>query len=310
MFGQVVLGVAGSPRVRSLLTGSSLSRPVVRRFVAGEDTAAALDAVRSLAADGVRTTLDVLGEDVTRPEQAEETAAAYRDLVTRLADAGLAEGNEVSVKLSALGQGLLPDGPARATERAHDLVAHAHANGVDVTVDMEDHTRVDDTLQTVRALRADFPRTGCVLQSMLRRTPGDAADLAHPGSRVRLVKGAYAEPAEVAHPAKRDVDLAYVRCLRTLLDGGAYPMVATHDLRLVRIAEELLAGREPGEDGPAGEFQMLYGIRTDELRRLAAAGHVVRTYVPFGTDWYGYFSRRLAERPANLAFFARSLAHA
>ncbi len=306
----MVLGVAGSPRVRSLLTGSSLSRPVVRRFVAGEDTAAALDAVRSLAADGVRTTLDVLGEDVTRPEQAEETAAAYRDLVTRLADAGLAEGNEVSVKLSALGQGLLPDGPARATERAHDLVAHAHANGVDVTVDMEDHTRVDDTLQTVRALRADFPRTGCVLQSMLRRTPGDAADLAHPGSRVRLVKGAYAEPAEVAHPAKRDVDLAYVRCLRTLLDGGAYPMVATHDLRLVRIAEELLAGREPGEDGPAGEFQMLYGIRTDELRRLAAAGHVVRTYVPFGTDWYGYFSRRLAERPANLAFFARSLAHA
>ncbi len=306
----MVLGVAGAPRVRSLVTGSSLSRPVVRRFVAGEDTDAALEAVRTLRADGVHTTLDVLGEDVTHPEQAEQTLAAYLDLVTRLAGAGLAQGEEVSVKLSALGQGLGPDGPARATERAHALVEHAHAHGVDVTVDMEDHTRVDLTLEAVRALRADFPRTGCVLQSMLHRTPGDAADLAHPGSRVRLVKGAYAEPAEVAHPAKKDVDLAYVRCLRTLLDGGAYPMVATHDLRLVRIAEDLLAGRAPGADGPAGEFQMLYGIRTDELRRLAAAGHVVRTYVPFGTDWYGYFSRRLAERPANLAFFARSLAHA
>ncbi|WP_432503485.1 proline dehydrogenase family protein [Kineococcus arenarius] len=306
MFGQVVLGVAGSPRVRSLVTGSGLSRPVVQRFVAGEDADAALRAVRALAADGVRTTLDVLGEDVTRPEQTDETVASYRDLVTRLADAGLAEGNEVSVKLSALGQGLLPDGPARATERARALVEHAHAHGVDVTLDMEDHTRVDATLETLRALRADFPRTGCVLQSMLRRTPGDAADLAHPGSRVRLVKGAYAEPAEVAHPAKKDVDRAYVRCLRTLLDGGAYPMVATHDLRLVRIAEELLADRAPG----AAEFQMLYGIRTDQQRRLAAAGHVVRTYVPFGTDWYAYFSRRLAERPANLAFFARSLAHA
>ncbi|WP_432496978.1 proline dehydrogenase family protein [Kineococcus gypseus] len=306
MFGRAVLGVAGSPRVRSLVTGSSLSRPVVRRFVAGEDVRSALGAVRALDAHGVRATLDVLGEDVVRPEQADATAAAYRELVDALAGAGLARGNEVSVKLSALGQGLGPDGPARATERAHALAEHAHARGVDVTLDMEDHTRVDATLEALRVLRADFPRTGGVLQSMLRRTPGDAADLARPGSRVRLVKGAYAEPADVAHPAKRDVDLAYVRCLRTLLDGGAYPMVATHDLRLVRVAEELLTARAAG-GAPAGEFQMLHGIRTEELRRLAAAGHVARTYVPFGTDWYAYFSRRLAERPANLAFFARSL---
>lgn len=303
VFGQVVLGVAGSPRIRSLVTGSSLSRPVVRRFVPGEDVDAAIGAVRALDAHGVRVTLDVLGEDITSPDQAQETVTAYRELVGRLAGAGLAEGNEVSVKLSALGQGLGADGPARATERARALTEHAYAHGVDVTLDMEDHTRVDATLETLRALRADFPRTGCVLQSMLHRTVGDARDLARPGSRVRLVKGAYAEPAAVAHPAKKDVDLAYVRCLRTLLDGGAYPMIATHDPRVVRIAEGLLTGREPG----AGEFQMLYGIRTEELRRLASAGHVVRTYLPFGTDWYGYFSRRLAERPANLAFFARSL---
>ncbi|WP_432561986.1 proline dehydrogenase family protein [Kineococcus sp. SYSU DK003] len=302
MFGQLLLGVAGNGGVRRLVTGSSVSRPVVARFVAGDDVAAATAATRDLARDGIAVTLDRLGEDVTAPDQADETVAGYRDLVERLAAEGLAEGNEVSIKLSALGQGLGPDGPARATDRAHALVGHAYSRGVDVTVDMEDHTRVEDTLETVRTLRADFPRTGCVLQSMLRRTEGDVRDLARPGSRVRLVKGAYNEPPEVAHPAKADVDKAYVRALRTLLDGGAHAMVATHDLRIVKLAEELLAA------GPAGsaEFQMLYGIRSPEQQRLAKH-HAMRVYVPYGTDWYGYFSRRLAERPANLAFFARSL---
>ncbi|WP_432523807.1 proline dehydrogenase family protein [Kineococcus sp. SYSU DK006] len=303
MFGQLLLGVAGTPGVRSLVTGSGLSRPVVERFVAGEDVDAAVRTARALAADGIAVTLDRLGEDVTDDAQADATVAGYRELVDRLAAEGLAEGNEVSVKLSALGQSLGPAGPRRATERARELVGHAVAAGVDVTLDMEDHTRVEDTLATVRTLRADFPRLGCVLQSMLFRTAADARELAVPGSRVRLVKGAYAEPAEVAAPAKADVDKAYVRCLRTLLDGGAYPMIATHDLRIVRIAEDLVAGRDRG----SCEFQMLYGIRVPEQRRLAAAGHAVRVYVPYGTDWYGYFSRRLAERPANLAFFARSL---
>ena len=305
MFGQVVLGVAGNPSVRSVMTRSSASRAVVSRFVAGEDVDAALAAVQPLAAEGLRVTLDVLGEDITSPEQAEQTVAAYRLLLDRLAAAGLAGGNEVSVKLSALGQSLGPSGPAQATDRARSLVEHATAAGLDVTLDMEDSSTVDSTLETLRTLRADFPRVGCVLQSMLLRTPADARDLAHPGSRVRLVKGAYAEPATVAHPAKADVDDAYAHCLRVLVEGGAYPMVATHDLRMVRLAEDLLAqhGRTPAD----GEFQMLYGIRTAEQRRLAAAGHTVRVYVPFGTDWYGYFSRRLAERPANLAFFARSL---
>ena len=303
MFGQVLLGVAGNPGVRSLVTGSGLSRPVVRRFVAGEDCDSALDAVRALGADGVHVSLDRLGEDITSAEQAQETLAGYREVVGRLAEQGLATGNEVSVKLSALGQSLGPDGPARATERALELVAHAQHHGVDVTIDMEDHTRVEETLETLRTVRADFPRTGCVLQAMLRRTEGDARDLAVPGSRVRLVKGAYAEPPEVAYPVKADVDKAYVRCLRTLLAGGGYPMIATHDLRIVNLAEELVRERDPG----TVEFQMLYGIRTPEQQRLAAAGHTVRVYVPYGTDWYGYFSRRLAERPANLAFFARSL---
>ena len=305
MFGQVLLGVTGNPSVRTLMTRSSLSRSVVSRFVAGEDVDDALAAVRPLADEGLRVTLDVLGEDITDVAQAERTVEAYGQLVRRLADAGLAHGNEISVKLSALGQSLGPDGPRQATERAFGLVEQASAAGVDVTLDMEDHTTVDSTLETLRALRAHAPRVGCVLQAMLLRTPGDVRDLAVPGSRVRLVKGAYAEPASVAHPVKADVDAAYAHCLQLLVDGGAYPMVATHDLRMVRLAERLFA--EAGRTADDGEFQMLYGIRTAEQRRLAAAGHTVRVYVPFGTDWYGYFSRRLAERPANLAFFAKSL---
>ncbi|HEX2075015.1 MAG TPA: proline dehydrogenase family protein [Geodermatophilus sp.] len=305
MFGQVILGVTGNRLVRSVISSSSLSRSVVSRFVAGADVEAALDAVLPLSADGLRVTLDFLGEDITDDSQSTETVDAYRLLVTRLADAGLADGNEISVKLSALGQSLGPDGPKAATERAHELVEHAAVHGVDVTLDMEDHTTIDKTLETLRTLRAEFPRVGCVLQTMLFRTQTDARDLAVPGSRVRLVKGAYAEPASVAYAEKTDVDRAYVKCLRVLVEGDAYPMVATHDPRMVDIAEYLFAqhGRGPAD----GEFQMLYGIRTAEQRRLAAAGHTVRVYVPFGTDWYGYFSRRLAERPANLAFFAKSL---
>jgi proline dehydrogenase len=302
MFGRMLLGVAGNRAVRSTVTGSPLSRPVVSRFVAGEQVADALAAVRALHADGLRVTLDHLGEDITEAAQAEATVGAYRTVVKRLADAGLAEGNEISIKLSALGQSLGADGPQRATERAHELAAFAYANGVDVTFDMEDHTTVDLTLDTLAKVRADHPRTGCVLQAMLLRTEGDVRELATAGSRVRLVKGAYAEPASVALQSKPEVDRNYVRLLRLLAESEAYPMVGSHDPRIIRIAEHHLL--PAGDDG---EFQMLYGIRAVEQRRLAEAGHTVRVYVPYGTDWYGYFTRRLAERPANLAFFLRSL---
>lgn len=305
MFGQVLLGVAGNTAVRAAVTGSSLSRGVVDRFVAGEDVDQALAAVRALSGQGLRVTLDRLGEDITDDDQAGQTLAGYRQLLDRLAAGGLAAGNEVSVKLSALGQALGADGAARATERARDLVAHAHGLGVDVTLDMEDRTTVDATLATLRTLRAEFPRVGAVLQSALHRTEDDARELAVAGSRIRLVKGAYAEPPAVAFAAKADVDKAYVRCLKVLVEGDGYPMVATHDLRMVQIAQDL--ARTAGRGPETMEFQMLFGIRTAEQQRLAAAGHTVRVYVPYGTDWYGYFSRRLAERPANLAFFARSL---
>jgi proline dehydrogenase len=167
---------------------------------------------------------------------------------------------------------------------------------------MEDHTTIDSTLAIHAELRRDHPGTGAVLQAYLFRTEDDARALA--GSRVRLVKGAYKEPATVAFQDKAEVDLAYVRCLKILMAGDGYPMVGSHDPRLIEIAEALAAryDRKPG----SFEFQMLYGIRSAEQRRLAGEGHRVRAYVPYGGDWYGYFMRRLAERPANLTFFLRS----
>jgi proline dehydrogenase len=171
---------------------------------------------------------------------------------------------------------------------------------------MEDHTSVDATLRIVRGLRADFPDLGCVIQSQLRRSAADCAALATSGSRVRLCKGAYNAPPEVAFTTRAEVDRSYARCLRALMRGAGYPMLATHDPRLIKItaAQANLTGRGPDDF----EYQMLYGIRPAEQRRLAATGARIRVYVPYGSDWYGYLVRRLAERPANLAFFLRSLA--
>jgi proline dehydrogenase len=170
---------------------------------------------------------------------------------------------------------------------------------------MEEHTTTDATLATLRELRKDFPETGAVLQAYLRRTESDCRALAFEGSRVRLCKGAYDEPESVAFQSRLEVDRSYVRCLKVLLAGQGYPMIATHDPRMIRIASSLASrnGRAAG----SYEFQMLYGIRPDEQRRLAEAGETVRVYVPYGTEWYGYLMRRLAERPQNLTFFARSL---
>jgi proline dehydrogenase len=198
------------------------------------------------------------------------------------------------------------DGDAIALENARAICVAAERAGTTVTFDMEDHTTTDRTLETVRTLREDFPWVGAVLQAYLHRTEADCRDLAGEGSRVRLCKGAYKEPASVAHQSGEDVDLAYVRCLKILMAGDGYPMVASHDPRLVEIAQALAShhGRNPD----SYEFQMLLGIRTNEQKRIADRGHQMRVYVPFGEDWYGYLVRRMAERPANLQFFLRSLA--
>jgi proline dehydrogenase len=301
-----LLLLSRSSRVKELVTSLPITDRIVDRFVSGESMPEAVDVVQGLVADGLRVTMDHLGEDTVRRDQAEATVAAYQDLLRALVGRGLAGSAEVSVKLSAIGQAL-PDGGERvALEHARTICRAARNAGTTVTLDMEDHTTTDSTLRVLRELRKDFPETGVALQAYLHRTASDCRDLAAEGSRVRLCKGAYQEPAEVAYRSRLDVDLSYVRCLQTLMAGDGYPMVATHDPRLISIAEVLADryGREPD----SYEFQMLYGVRPDEQRRLATAGATVTVYIPYGREWYGYFMRRLAERPANLRFFLRSLA--
>jgi proline dehydrogenase len=277
---------------------------VVNRFIAGDELHPAMDTVRSLTASGMEVTLDHLGEDVTDRATARATRDAYLRLLETLRDDKLGTRAEVSVKLSAFGQSLPDGGHDIALANVREVAELASTIGTTVTLDMEDHTTVDSTLAILADLRAEHPSTGAVLQSYLFRTEDDARALATAGSRVRLVKGAYKEPARVAFQDKGAVDKAYVRVLRTLFAGDGYPMVGSHDPRMIAIAQDLAARNHR----PAGsyEFQMLYGIRTGEQRRLADEGERMRIYVPYGADWYGYFMRRLAERPANLAFFLRS----
>ena len=302
MLRQVLLGASRSDLVRRSVTSAPITRGVVRRFVAGETLDDAVAAVRTLTGDGLRVSLDRLGEDVFDAEHAHATADAYVTLLGRLGDEGLADRAEVSLKLSAVGQAL---DPSMAVDNARRVCEAAAAVGTTVTCDMEDHSTTDLTLDAVRDLRQDFPWVGAVLQAYLRRTEADCLDLATPGSRIRLCKGAYKEPATVAWQDTHDVDRSYVRCLKVLMAGEGYPMVASHDPRLIEITEALATRWRRGPD--SFEYQMLYGIRPDEQRRLAAGGASVRVYLPYGSDWYAYFMRRLAERPANLTFFLRSV---
>jgi proline dehydrogenase len=298
----VILAASRNRAVERVVAGAPLSRSVVRRFVAGESVDDAVRASAELCGRGLAVSLDHLGEDTVDAAQAEATVQAYLVLLERLREAGLTgDGRtEVSVKLSAVGQTISDD---LASEGAHRICAAARDAGTTVTLDMEDHTTTDRTLATLRTLRQEFPATGAVLQSYLHRTEDDCRALAVEGSRVRLCKGAYKEPSSVAHQVPEEVDRAYVRCLKILMSGPGYPMVATHDPRLVAITAELAKDRAQG----TYEYQMLYGIRPHEQERLSAQGDTVRVYVPYGDEWYGYLMRRLAERPANLVFFLRAL---
>ncbi|MEV0370879.1 proline dehydrogenase family protein [Streptomyces sp. NPDC050636] len=305
MLGPVLLAAARSDSIRRIVAATPVTRPVVDRFIAGERLDESMTVVRELDARGMEVTLDHLGEDITDPAEALRNRDAYLQLTEALKGQGLGERAEMSVKLSAFGQAL-PGGHELALKNVTPVVEAAAEAGTTVTLDMEDHTTVDSTLAILAELRERFPQTGAVLQSYLFRTEDDCHALAEEGSRVRLVKGAYKEPATVAFQDKREVDKAYVRCLKILMAGQGYPMIGSHDPRMVAIGQELAHrnGRKPAEF----EFQMLYGIREAEQQRLVAEGHRMRVYIPYGTDWYGYFMRRLAERPANLAFFLRSLA--
>ncbi|MFE9441291.1 proline dehydrogenase family protein [Streptomyces sp. NPDC006602] len=304
MLGPVILAASRSDRIRRLISAAPVTKQVVERFIPGETVDEIVPIVRELTDRGLELTMDVVGEDITTPEQAAAARDAYLELVDRLKPLELGTRAEMSVKLSMFGQAL-PGGHELALANVRPVVEAAAAIGTTVTLDAEDHTTLDSMFAIHEELRKDFPQTGCVIQAYLFRTEADARRLAAAGSRVRLVKGAYKEPAEVAHQHKHEIDKAYVRILKVLMEGEGYPMIGSHDPRLISIAQELAhrAGRKLDEY----EFQMLYGIRGHEHLRLAAEGHRMRVYTAYGTDWYGYFMRRLAEKPANLRFFARSM---
>ena len=305
MLRQPLLMLARSDKVKRFVTAMPVSSGIVSRYVPGEATDDAVEATDALIQSGLHVTLDFLGEDTLDREQADATVTAYLDLLDALSAKGLSRNAEVSVKLSAVGQALPDVGEKVALENARTICHAARNAGTTVTLDMEDHTTTDSTLGILRELRKDFPETGAVLQAYLHRTEADCRDLAYEGSRVRLCKGAYNEPESVAFQDKHDVDKSYVRCLKVLMAGQGYPMIASHDPRMVDIAGALATrnGRAQG----TYEYQMLFGIRPDEQKRLADAGEKVRVYLPYGQEWYGYLMRRLAERPSNLTFFLHSL---
>ncbi len=286
-----------------LATRLPVTRGMVARFVAGETLDEALYALEALRAAGFRTTVDVLGEAVTSADAATASAEEYLAVLDALAARGL--DRNVSVKLSQMGLGLEGD-VCRANVRR--IMERAAERDAFVRIDMEDHATTDATLALWRELRpinAGRGNSGVVIQAALRRSPTDVEQLIGEGARIRLCKGAYVEPAAVAHPDKADVDAAYASLMEQLLRDGTFPGIATHDERL--IARAVAFVREQGIAPDRFEFQMLYGVRRDLQDRLVRAGFGVRVYVPFGTQWYPYFMRRLAERPANVAFVLRSI---
>ncbi|MEU9105486.1 proline dehydrogenase family protein [Streptomyces xanthophaeus] len=304
MLGPVILAASRSDKMRRIVSAAPVTKPVVTRFIPGETVDQVIPIVEDLTRKGLEVTLDVVGEDITTVEQSYAARDAYLELIEHLKALGLGETAEMSVKLSMFGQAL-EGGHELALANVRPVVEAAAAIGTTVTLDAEDHTTLDSMFAIHEELRRDFPQTGCVIQAYLFRTEADARRLAAAGSRVRIVKGAYKEPAEVAYLDKAEIDKAYVRIMKILMDGDGYPMIGSHDPRLIAIAQEL--ARQAGRKLDEYEFQMLYGIRSEEHLRLAAEGHRMRVYTAYGTDWYGYFMRRLAEKPANLLFFLRSM---
>jgi proline dehydrogenase len=276
-------------------------RPAVRRFIAGETLGEGLAAAAALRNKGIDATLDLLGEAIASEEDARRCARGYVEVLNGVFHHGLP--SHVSLKLSQMGLDLSED---LAVELLGLIARTAEAVGTFVRVDMEDSGRLPATLRVFdRVLESGVRNAGIVLQAYLFRTPDDVERYNRLGVSIRLCKGAYAEPPNIAYPRKPDVDAAYARLAEQLLLYGHQPALATHDERLITRARAFAADRGIGKD--RFEFQFLYGIRRDLQERLVREGYQVRIYVPFGTHWYPYFMRRLAERPANVAFIARHL---
>jgi proline dehydrogenase len=288
------------PALARVAVASPLTRSVVARFVAGESLEEGIAAVSRLQRSGLHATVDVLGESVTSPALASAAAdryvAALAALSARRLDAN------VSIKLTQMGLEIDRD---LCRANVSKILEAARTVGGFVRIDMEDHAQTDATLEIWREAHERYPRTGIVIQSALRRSAADVDRIVAVGGSVRLCKGAYDEPAGVAYVTKRAVDLNYARLMERLLISGTYPALATHDPSLIAHAIDVAERHRIGPE--RFEFQMLYGIRRDLQRSLVARGYTVRIYVPFGREWYPYFMRRLAERPANVAFMLRAI---
>jgi len=300
MLRTILLALAKSSRLRRWITTNHTTRRMASRFVPGEELALAIEAARVSNRSGMSVSLDHLGENVGTSEDAVRARAAYTEALERIAAEGV-DAN-VSLKLTHLGLDL---GETFCAEQLRVVTRRAEELGNFVRVDMEGSAYTDRTLRLVQQARAQTAAIGTVIQAYLYRSEEDVRALLGIGCRIRLVKGAYKEPSNIAFRRKNDVDANYIKLLKILLPSGTYHALATHDPRMIEAAIRFAA--EQGITKDKFEFQMLYGIRTDLQSQLVRQGYRVRVYIPFGKDWFPYFMRRLAERPANLIFFARAL---
>lgn len=297
MLKDTMLYLARQEGIRDFVIHNPTIRRVARRFVAGETLDDAIAATTPLNFRHIAVSLDHLGENVSDAAEAASAARDYIIILDRIQNEGV-EAN-ISVKLTALG---LDIGTELCRDNLSLVLERAREYGIFVRVDMEGSKYTEHTLDMVVDLHREFANVGTVLQTMLLRTPEDAERLIQEGVRVRLVKGAYLEPHTIAHPRKADVDAAYLAIMHELLERGVYPAIATHDEHIIADARRFAAAHDIAH--ARFEFQMLYGIRRDLQERLASEGYNVRVYVPYGTQWYPYLTRRMAERPANLVFVA------
>ena len=306
MLRSVFIALSANRPLRSFAERNSLGRRLSRRFVAGMSVDEAIGVVDQLNAEHIDASLDSLGESVVQVSQAEESAALYHQLLDRIAARKLRA--NISVKLTAMGMdiGGHGAGPDLAERVVGELVAHAEQVGSSVRIDMEGSDYTEATIAMTERLHSRFPGcVGTVLQAYLYRTADDAERLLQQGIRIRLCKGAYKEPPSLAFPEKAHVDANYVKLMKRMVTSGVFCGIATHDEAIIDELRSFVRTNNVASN--AFEFQMLYGVRRDLQRKLVSEGFGMRTYVPFGTEWYPYFMRRLAERPANVLFLAKNL---
>ncbi len=301
----VFLALSKNSTVRNLVVGFPPSRLVSRRFVAGETLDETIGAVRRLNRQGILVTIDVLGESVTSEAEARAAKDAYLRTLDAIASNHVQ--SNVSVKLTQMGLAISPD---LCLDNLRQIIHRAHEIGAFVRIDMEDSPYTQSTLNIFKTLREEFDNVGIVIQAYLYRSAEDMKQLRAMGANVRLCKGAYKEPGEIAFPEKRDVDANYIKLAEEYLrpnghETGAFLAVATHDEKMINWAKGYAAANKL--DNHQFEFQMLYGIRSGLQRQLVKEGYQVRVYVPYGSHWYPYFMRRLAERPANVIFLVSNL---